>query len=149
MGKRHSVWLVGLVSLVSGVLFGFGLSLSEMINPQRVLGFLDIAGSWDPTLAFVMGGALIVSLPAYFLARKMQQPVCSTQFHLPTSKDVDKRLVLGAVLFGAGWGLAGFCPGPALAAVMTMQQDVLVFVASMVVGMLAYQVWDQAVTTKL
>lgn len=144
MEKQHAVWTVALVALVSGLLFGIGLSLSEMINPQRVLGFLDVTGSWDPTLAFVMGGALLVSFPAYQLARKIQQPVCSNQFHLPTGNNIDFRLVLGATMFGAGWGLAGFCPGPALAALITLQMDVLIFVTSMIVGMLIYQWWNLA-----
>jgi uncharacterized membrane protein YedE/YeeE len=111
--------LTSVVALVSGMFFGFGLALSEMMNPRRVLGFLDVAGAWDPTLAFVMLGAL----------------VCDTNFRIPANRVIDRRLVLGAALFGVGWGLVGFCPGPALAALITGRGDVLLFVLSMLAGM--------------
>lgn len=148
MSKKSSINLNPLVALVSGLLFGFGLTLSGMINPQRVLGFLDVAGAWDPTLAFVMGGALLVTLPAFQLVRKMKAPFCDISFQLPTNKLVDARLVTGAAMFGLGWGLVGLCPGPALGAIVTLQSDVLIFVVSMIVGMLAYKWWDQASVKK-
>lgn len=127
--------LTSVVALVSGMFFGFGLALSEMMNPRRVLGFLDVAGAWDPTLAFVMLGALVVTAPAFFFARRLQRPVCDTNFRIPANRVIDRRLVLGAALFGVGWGLVGFCPGPALAALSTGRGDVLLFVLSMLAGM--------------
>jgi uncharacterized membrane protein YedE/YeeE len=130
------------MSLVSGLLFGIGLTLSDMINPQRVLGFLDVAGSWDPTLAFVMGGALLVTFPAFQLVKKFGQPVCAAQFQIPTNKVIDTKLVTGSAMFGIGWGLVGFCPGPAIAALVTLQADVFIFGGSLLVGMVLFQVWD-------
>jgi uncharacterized membrane protein YedE/YeeE len=130
------------MSLVSGLLFGIGLTLSDMINPQRVLGFLDVAGSWDPTLAFVMGGALLVTFPAFQLVKKFGKPVCAAQFQIPTNKVIDTKLVTGSAMFGIGWGLVGFCPGPAIAALVTLQADVLIFGGSLLVGMVLFQVWD-------
>jgi uncharacterized protein len=144
MATQSNNGLQVVVALVSGLLFGIGLTLSQMINPQRVLGFLDVVGAWDPTLAFVMGGALLVTFPAYHFVKNFSKPVCATQFQIPTNTVIDKRLVMGASLFGIGWGLVGLCPGPALAAIVTLQSDVLIFVISMVVGMLAYQMWDKA-----
>jgi uncharacterized membrane protein YedE/YeeE len=104
-----------LVSLVSGVIFGLGLALSGMIDPARVLGFLDVAGAWDPSLAFTMGGALLVTVPCFGIARRQLGPWAAGGFQWPTRTDIDVPLVAGAVLFGVGWGIAGFCPGPALA----------------------------------
>lgn len=123
-------------ALVAGLLFGVGLSVSGMMDPAKVLGFLDIAGAWDPTLAFVMGGALAITVPAFILVRRRAAPVLSTVFHIPTRRDIDPRLAIGAALFGLGWGLVGFCPGPALSALSLGQFDVLVFVAAMVAGMM-------------
>lgn len=134
--------MVAVMALVSGVLFGIGLTLSDMINPQRVLGFLDVAGAWDPTLAFVMGGALLVTFPAFHFVKKFGKPVCATQFQIPTNRVIDGKLVGGAALFGIGWGLVGFCPGPAIAALVTLQTDVFIFFASLVAGMLLFQVWE-------
>lgn len=142
MEKNSNSGLFVVMSLVSGILFGFGLTLSDMINPQRVLGFLDVAGAWDPTLAFVMGGALLVTFPAFHFVKKFGKPVCAAQFQIPTNKVIDKRLVGGAALFGIGWGLVGFCPGPAIAALVTLQPQVFIFGASMVAGMLLFQAWD-------
>ena len=142
MEKTSNGSLFVVMSLVSGILFGMGLTLSDMINPQRVLGFLDVAGSWDPTLAFVMGGALLVTFPAFQLVRKFGKPVCATQFQIPTNRVIDKRLVSGAALFGIGWGLVGLCPGPAIAVLVTLQGDVFIFMASLVAGMLLFQAWD-------
>jgi uncharacterized membrane protein YedE/YeeE len=138
--SNGSMFLV--MSLVSGLLFGIGLTLSDMINPQRVLGFLDVAGSWDPTLAFVMGGALLVTFPAFQLVKKFGKPVCAAQFQIPTNKVIDTKLVTGSAMFGIGWGLVGFCPGPAIAALVTLQADVLIFGGSLLVGMVLFQVWD-------
>jgi uncharacterized membrane protein YedE/YeeE len=128
-----------LVSLLAGTIFGFGLSLSGMINPARVLGFLDLAsGQWDPTLMFVLGGALLVAFPGVMLQRRLARPLLDQRFHLPTKTAIDGRLLLGAAVFGAGWGLAGFCPGPAIAGLATGLPMVLLFVATMAAGMLLH-----------
>ncbi|HVO93608.1 MAG TPA: DUF6691 family protein [Terriglobales bacterium] len=121
-------------SLAIGALFGFGLSLSEMINPARVIGFLDVAGPWDATLLFVMAGALMVTMPLYPWVLRQNKPLLGKAFILPTKRKVDTPLVFGAGVFGIGWGLAGFCPGPALAAIATGQWGVLLFVAAMIAG---------------
>lgn len=124
-------------SLLSGLLFGTGLTISQMINPAKVIGFLDVAGNWDPTLAFVMGGALAVTIPGFIFVRRMAKPLVAHTFQLPTRRDIDMRLVGGAALFGVGWGLGGFCPGPALAGLVSGVWQVGVFVAAMIGGMLA------------
>lgn len=118
-----------------GLIFGLGLILSGMSNPAKVLGFLDLAGAWDPSLAFVMGGAIIVGLVAFQIARKRTQTFLGGALKLPTAKDIDKRLVLGSLAFGAGWGLAGFCPGPALVSLGSGEVKAFIFVAAMLVGM--------------
>lgn len=143
MEKTSNSGLFVVMALVSGLLFGIGLTLSDMINPQRVLGFLDVAGSWDPTLAFVMGGALLVTFPAFQLVKKVGKPVCAAQFQIPTNKVIDSKLVTGSAMFGIGWGLVGLCPGPAIAALVTLQADVFIFGASLVAGMLLFQAWDR------
>lgn len=124
-----------LVSLIAGALFGAGLIVSQMVNPARVLGFLDVVGTWDPTLAFVLIGALAVSIPGHWLARRRATPILDSKTHLPAPGRLDKRLTLGAVLFGIGWGLVGFCPGPALAALGTGEAKAFGFLAAMAVGM--------------
>jgi len=126
--------LIFLTSLVIGVLFGLGLTISEMINPARVIGFLDLAGRWDPTLAFVMAGALAVTLPLFRFILRRPCPLLDRQFHLPTQSQIDRRLIFGAAIFGVGWGLAGFCPGPALAGLASGNPGVFLFVAAMVGG---------------
>lgn len=131
-----------LTALVAGTLFGLGLAVSEMVNPEKVIGFLDVAGDWDPTLAFVLGGALLVAFPAFRLILKRRSPVLARDFDLPTDKHVDARLLGGSALFGTGWGLSGFCPGPAVTALASGFLPVFVFVAAMVAGMAAYK-WVQ------
>jgi uncharacterized membrane protein YedE/YeeE len=126
--------------LCCGVLFGLGLAISGMMNPDKVIGFLDVAGDWDPTLAFVMGGALLVATPAYRLILGRGRPVLAASFSLPKKTWPDTPLVLGSALFGVGWGLVGFCPGPAVAAVVTGLPAVLGFVAAMLAGM-ALKAW--------
>jgi uncharacterized membrane protein YedE/YeeE len=137
---KTSAWLTTTIAALSGLVFGAGLVISEMVSPQRVLGFLDVAGQWDPTLVLVMAGALLVSFPAFQLARKMAKPVCELKFSLPTRTDVDSKLLGGSAVFGGGWGLAGFCPGPALVGLSTFNPAILVFVLCMLFGMLLYQV---------
>ena len=124
-----------LISLLSGLLFGLGLTISDMIDPARVLGFLRVAGgAWDPTLAFVMGGALVPMAVAWLLTRRLRAPACGGAFPEPAAGRIDARLLGGAVLFGAGWGLVGFCPGPAFAALTLGGIPVLIFVVAMIVG---------------
>lgn len=134
-------------ALLSGALFAVGLVLGGMTQPAKVLAFLDIgalskgisstaqAGYWDPSLAFVMGGALMVTLVAFWLTPRLAKPLVGEKFHLPTRTDIDRNLLVGGALFGIGWGLAGYCPGPAFASVLTGGSDILYFVAAMVVGM--------------
>lgn len=120
-------------ALAAGILFGLGLSISEMVKPARVIGFLDIAGSWDATLLFVMTGALAVTLPSYAVILRFR-PVLESNFHLPTKRAIDRPLIVGAALFGIGWGIGGFCPGPALASLASGSPRVILFVVAMVVG---------------
>jgi uncharacterized protein len=127
-----------IVALFSGALFGLGLAVSGMTNPAKVIGFLDFAGGWDPTLAFVMGGALLVTIPAFRLILGRQRPILADGFALPTKSALDARLLGGAALFGVGWGLSGFCPGPAVVALTTGLTPVFAFVAAMVAGMVLY-----------
>lgn len=122
-------------ALVAGLLFGIGLALSQMIDPAKVLAFLDVAGAWDPSLALVMIGALIVAAPAYALARKSTRPLYGQSFSLPTRRDIDRPLVFGALLFGAGWGLAGYCPGPAIASLSLGLWQPWLFALAMIAGM--------------
>jgi uncharacterized membrane protein YedE/YeeE len=127
-----------LVALFCGALFGLGLAVSGMMNPAKVIGFLDFAGDWDPTLALVMGGALLVSGPAFYLILRRPRPVLARNFDLPTKTSVDGRLLSGAAVFGVGWGLSGFCPGPAIAALSTGLLSVFVFAAAMAAGMFLF-----------
>ncbi len=126
------------IIVVSGILFGLGLSVSEMVNPTRVLGFLNVLGPWDPTLAFVMAGALTVAVPGFQYAKLMHKPYLAVSFSVPTKKDLDNKLITGAVVFGVGWGLAGICPGPSLVALNTLQVNVVVFVVAMLAGIVAH-----------
>lgn len=137
MSAQSLVRLV--VALLAGALFGFGLSLSGMVDPARVIGFLDIAsGHWDPSLMFVLGGALAVAVPGVMLQRRLARPVLDERFHLPERGAIDRRLLIGSGLFGIGWGLAGFCPGPAVSALSLGLLPVIIFVAAMVSGMLLH-----------
>jgi uncharacterized membrane protein YedE/YeeE len=130
--KKH----FGLLSQYAiGVLFGWGLIISGMSNPQKVLGFLDLTGSWDPSLMFVMLGAVIVGLGGFYVVSKRSQAFFGGALHVPTRRDITKPLVVGGLVFGAGWGIAGFCPGPALVALGAGHLKALVFVIAMLVGM--------------
>jgi uncharacterized membrane protein YedE/YeeE len=122
-----------------GILFGWGLILAGMTDPGKVIGFLDLAGAWDPSLAFVMGGAIAVGFFAFALAKKRTTNLFGGALHLPTSRDIDRPLVIGALLFGAGWGLAGFCPGPGIVSMAAGEFKGLVFVAAMVAGMAVFE----------
>ena len=123
-----------LVALASGILFGMGLALSGMVDPARVQAFLDVTGAWDPTLAFVMGGALVPMAVAWAIVRRRARPMMADAFHLPPTRPIDARLVGGAVLFGIGWGLAGLCPGPAVAALAIAPGPALIFIIFMTIG---------------
>lgn len=135
-------------SFLVGLVFGLGLILSGMANPAKVQGFLDLAGLWDPSLAFVMGGAIAVSLAPFAIARRMQRAVLGVPMSLPTATKIDRRLVLGSLAFGAGWGLAGFCPGPALVALGTGEAKAIVFVIAMTAGMGLFEFVDRRRITK-
>jgi uncharacterized protein len=127
---------------VIGLLFGAGLIVSGMTDPAKVLGFLDLFGAWDPSLALVMGGAILVGVFAFAIAKKRTTTFLGGAIHLPSARDIDRQLVLGGLLFGAGWGLAGFCPGPALASLAAGQPKAAAFVLAMLVGMVVYE-WIQ------
>lgn len=124
-----------LTAFLSGLVFGLGLLLSGMADPAKVLGFLDLAGNWDPSLAFVMSGAIAVAAPAFALARRRSHGLLGAAMQLPQTTHIDRRLVLGSLVFGAGWGLAGFCPGPALVSAAAGYREAWLFVAAMVAGM--------------
>lgn len=132
-----------IVALLSGLVFGIGLIVSGMSNPAKVLGFLDLAGPWDPSLAFVMAGAIAVGTVAFAVARKRTVSLLGLQMRLPTATRLDKRLVLGSVLFGVGWGLAGFCPGPALVALGTGSVEAVVFVVALLAGMGIFELLER------
>ncbi len=121
--------------LALGLIFGLGLVISGMVNPAKVQNFLDIFGTWDPSLAIVMGGAVVVAFIGYRLAWRRPKPVLDDGFHLPPSASLDRRLVLGAAVFGVGWGLGGYCPGPAVTAFSFLERGTIVFLAAMLVGM--------------
>jgi uncharacterized membrane protein YedE/YeeE len=131
-------------SLVAGLLFGIGLIVSGMANPAKVLGFLDLAGAWDPSLALVMAGAIGVGLPAFAFAKSRPRSLLGAPIELPRERKVDRRLVGGSLLFGIGWGIAGFCPGPALVALGMRRGEALVFVLAMLAGMAVFEVLERA-----
>jgi hypothetical protein len=145
---------MNVAALVVGVLFGLGLAISGMLNPTKVLGFLDLAGAWDPTLAVVMAAGLGVNALAYRLTMRRAKPVLAAAFQVPTRKDIDLRLVLGSAIFGVGWGIAGICPGPALASLGAgawsgsglLEPGILVFVAAMLAGMGLFSLIERAGT---
>ncbi|MBE01829.1 YeeE/YedE family protein [uncultured Marinobacter sp.] len=132
-----------IASLFAGLLFGLGLIVSGMANPEKVLGFLDIAGLWDPSLAFVMGGAIIVGIVAFTVARRRTLSFLGSSMKVPSHNHIDKRLVLGSLVFGVGWGIAGFCPGPGLVALGAGEAKAAVFVASMVAGMAIFEIIER------
>lgn len=134
MSVRHV-----LPGLTVGLIFGAGLALSDMVSPARVLAFLDIAGAWDPTLAFVMGGALVPSAIGYAIVRRMQRPLFADEFRIPQNRVVEPQLLAGAAIFGIGWGLVGLCPGPAMAGLVLGQWQLWLFVAAMLSGMLIHR----------
>jgi uncharacterized membrane protein YedE/YeeE len=135
--------MLALASLLAGLVFGLGLIVSGMANPAKVLGFLDLAGHWDPSLAFVMAGAIAVGAIAFTVAHDRAVSFLGAEMRLPSVRHIDRRLVLGSVLFGIGWGVAGFCPGPALVSLGMGEPKALVFVAAMLVGMGAFELFER------
>lgn len=135
-----------LVSLIVGLFFGAGLSISGMVLPEKVFGFLDVAGAWDPSLAFVMMGAILVHAPFVRWIKRRQISLLGDGLSLPTRKDIDWRLVLGAVVFGIGWGISGVCPGPGIVNLVTLSPGIVAFVAAMLIGMAAEHVFERRIT---
>lgn len=125
-----------------GLVFGLGLIVSGMTDPGKVTGFLDLAGLWDPSLAFVMGGAILVGVFAFAVAKKRTTSFLGGAMHLPTSRDIDRRLVIGSLIFGVGWGVAGFCPGPAIVSMGAGEPKAVVFVLAMLAGMVLFEVLE-------
>lgn len=142
MSQNTSVFS-NLSEYLIGVLFGLGLIISGMTNPAKILAFLDIAGAWDPSLIFVMGGAVLVGLIAFYLAKNRTQSFLGGAMHIPTRRDINRPLIIGSALFGVGWGLAGFCPGPALVSLGSGELKALVFVVAMLGGMLLFDFLGQ------
>ena len=126
-----------------GLLFGMGLIISGMTDPSKIIGFLDIAGAWDPSLAFVMGGAILVGFVAFRFARRRTMSFLGGAMHIPTARQIDRPLILGGLAFGVGWGLAGYCPGPAVVALGAGQDQAVVFVIAMIAGMALYETADR------
>jgi uncharacterized protein len=136
------MWIIA--PLFCGLIFGAGLLVSGMVQPTKVLGFLDIFGAWDPTLAVVMAAALAVSVPGFMLANQRPRPWLAKQYFWPNKSEIDLPLVTGAALFGIGWGLVGLCPGPALESLATLSPGVIVFAAAMAAGMAVYDLWQKS-----
>jgi uncharacterized membrane protein YedE/YeeE len=134
--------MLTIASLACGFIFGLGLLVSGMVQPAKVLGFLDIFGAWDPSLAVVMLAALVVSNAGFALARRRQRPIFAPKSLWPRTTDIDRPLVIGSTLFGVGWGLVGLCPGPALENLVTLSPRVIVFVAAMATGMVMHDLWQ-------
>lgn len=132
-----------LTSFLIGLLFGVGLLLSGLANPAKVLAFLDLAGRWDPSLMLVMGGAIVTAAPVFALARRRQASLSGEPLQFPAPRPVDRRLVLGSLAFGIGWGLVGFCPGPAVVALGMLDSRAVVFVAAMLAGMGLFEAWER------
>ncbi len=137
-----------LVALFAGILFGLGLELSQMVDRDRVLGFLDVAGTWDPTLLFVLGGAVGVTVIAFQFVLRMPQLIFDQQFRIPTRNDIDRPLVIGAIIFGVGWGIAGYCPGPGIVALVLGIWNPVLFIGALLAGSFTYR-WYQTRTEPL
>ena len=131
------------IALLAGMIFGIGLIVSGMVNPANIQAFLDVTWLWNPSLALVMVGAIAIALPAFHLAKSKKQSLCGTAIQLPMSKTIDKRLIIGSVAFGAGWGLAGYCPAPALVSAATGQGQALVFTLAMLAGFYLFSLLEQ------
>lgn len=136
--------MIGFTAFLTGLLFSLGLLISGMTMPSKVIAFLDVTGQWDPSLAFVMGGAVLVNALLFRVAQKKEKPVLSSVYHLPTSKVIDKPLLVGAALFGIGWGLGGICPGPGLVDVVAGSMQTLAFVGAMIAGMALFRMYERS-----
>ena len=136
--KANKSLAYSLAAFLTGLLFGAGLTVSEMVNPEKILSFLDIFGAWDPALILVMLGALMITIPGFQLIKRKDQPFFALKYLLPAKTAIDKKLMMGAVLFGIGWGLVGLCPGPALTGLVTLEADIIIFLIAMLAGMLAF-----------
>ena len=130
-------------ALAAGLIFGLGLVISQMVNPDKVISFLDIFGDWDPSLAFVMGSGLIVTFIGYRLVWQKPRPIAADTYQVPSKRTIDKKLAIGAILFGIGWGLVGLCPGPAIAALFIGGLPVIVFLGAMILGMFIFEAWSK------
>lgn len=137
-----------IAAFIVGVIFGIGLTIAQMVNPAKVLAFLDLAGNWDPSLAFVMGGGAGVAAIGYRLVWRRPKPLFAEMFQVPTRKDIDARLLIGAGLFGIGWGIGGLCPGPAIASLALGYQEAILFTAAMIAGFGVYEIFDRSMTKK-
>jgi uncharacterized protein len=129
-------------ALAAGLLFGLGLAISQMTNPAKVLNFLDVTGRWDPSLLLVLGAAVLVTVTSFRWVLRREAPLFDARFHVPSRRDLDRRLLIGAAIFGIGWGIGGYCPGPAFASLSAFGRDAFVFVAAMIAGSLAYRAWS-------
>lgn len=132
-----------LAALLAGALFGLGLSISQMINPNKVIAFLNVGGNWDPSLALVLAGAVMVSAVGYRIAVKRDRPVCAPEFKIPERSDIDRPLLLGAAVFGVGWGLAGYCPGPAVAATVLGSAEPFIFLLALAAGSTVHYLFER------
>ena len=128
-------------SLISGVLFGFGLAISSMINPAKIVGFLDITGNWDPSLAFVMGGAVFVTAVTFRVILNRPAPMFANKFELPSKVDLDGKLIFGAAIFGIGWAVSGLCPGPAISSIIFLDENLLIFISALLLGSFIGKKW--------
>lgn len=137
------------IALIAGLLFGLGLAISQMIDPTRVLGFLDVAGTWDPTLIFVLGGAVGVTVVAFRFTLRQPAPFLASSFTLPTKTDIDQPLLIGSALFGIGWGIAGYCPGPGITSLVLGSWNPLLFVISLIAGSWLYSHFSNQAAMKL
>ena len=147
--RANRVWLELSIAFVSGALFAVGLAIAGMTQPSKVVAFLDVSGNWDPSLAFVMAAAIAVYFPINRLVQRRMAPIAGSAFHLPTRRDLDPKLVVGSCLFGIGWALAGYCPGPGITALGAGSRQAALFVVAMAVGMLLFEAFERARTREL
>lgn len=138
-----------IISLISGLIFSFGLSISGMINPQKVIGFLDVFGTWDASLVFVMLGATGFNFIAFKIISKRASPFCAIDYQLPTKKLLDRKLFIGSAIFGIGWGIAGICPGPGLVNIVSLNPNIFIFIGSMSVGMNIFKYAEPLIDKRL
>ena len=133
--------MLNIFSLISGVLFGFGLAISNMINPAKIVGFLDITGNWDPSLAFVMGGAVFVTAVTFRIILNRPTPMFANKFELPSKVNLDGKLIFGAAIFGIGWAVSGLCPGPAISSIIFLDENLLIFISALLLGSFIGKKW--------